>query len=99
MSKVKKKRLLPEWMGSPDKNASARKSGKKTKSIRDFLNPKEKVVSKPLNIDVFDFCDFEVKSEIDPGVKGEQNNTIKPTVYIMSPAELEEVARMVLDHC
>jgi len=91
----KKKRVLPEWMLSPGKEVrSAKKSCDKLKSIKDFFSPQEKEVKKTLDFDVFDFGDG---SENKTREKIDDKYSDKPTVFIMSPAELEEVARLVLE--
>ena len=62
--KVKKKRVLPQWMLEPEKS--------KSKPIEKFFKPmeKKKKVSK-------------VEEE-------------KPVVYVMSPYELEQTAKLIL---
>ena len=93
-STAKKKRILPEWMMSPKKeSASARKGSEKKKSIKDFFSPQEQVAKKSLDFDVFDFGEG---SENRSDIKDDKYSD-KPTLFIMSPAELEEVARLVLE--
>ena len=62
-NKVKKKRVLPQWMLEPEKS--------KTKPMDKFFKPVEK---KKVT---------EVEEE-------------KPVVYVMSPYELEQTARLIL---
>ena len=88
----KKKRVLPIWMTSPEKKdrGSEKKSSDKQKSIKNFFRPQENIVNKSFETDAFDFDDNGSKSDM---ITGED----KSTVFIMSPAELEEVARLVLE--
>jgi len=104
-STARKKRILPEWMISPGKESdgSASVGGslekrKSDKSIKDFFNPRDRVVNKSLNLDVFDFdigngSDDKSDKKI---VNDDKYSDDLPTVYIMSPAELEQIARQVL---
>jgi len=89
----KKKRVLPEWMRSPLKDNSSEKiSAKKQRSIKNFFDPKESP-KKSVDIDVFDFgigCESETKDS-------DMKYNDKPTLFIMSPAELEEVAKLILN--
>ena len=88
----KKKRVLPIWMTSPEKKdrGSEKKSSDKQKSIKNFFRPQENIVNKSFETDAFDFDDNGSESDM---ITGED----KSTVFIMSPSELEEVARLVLE--
>lgn len=96
----KRKRVLPEWMTTPEKKdcSSEKKSSDKQKSIKNFFRPQENIVIKSADIDVFDFDESGSGGEINGASDYdmiERNN--KSKVFIMSPAELEEVARLVLE--
>jgi len=92
----KKKRVLPEWMTSPEKKECANE--KAQKSIKNFFGPQENIVNKSVDIDDFDFDESRSGSEINDTTNFDTLESYnKPTVFIMSPAELEEVARLVLE--
>lgn len=99
LTTARKKRVLPQWMLSPGKEGeSERKSSEKRKSIKDFFEPQKKAVKNSLNFDVFDFDIKGSENESDEKtVSDDKYGDDKLTVYIMSPAELEEIARLVLD--
>ena len=58
----KKKRVLPEWMTSPEQKECANK--KIQKSIKNFFCPQENIVNKSVEMDDFDFDESRSGSEI-----------------------------------
>ena len=88
-------------MTSPEKKdrGSEKKSSDKQKSIKNFFRPQENIVNKSFETDAFDFDDNGTESEVGNSANCDMiTGEDKSTVFIMSPAELEEVAKLVLEH-
>lgn len=98
MSSIKKKRILPDWMTSPCKETGSKgkksiDNSRESNKITDFfkLQQNKTYTTKQSDADLFDFQDISDNLEDDSILASDTE-----IVYIMSPAELEEIARLVL---
>ena len=98
MSSIKKKRILPDWMTSPCKETSSTRkkcidNSRESNKITDFfkLQQNKTYTNKQRDAELFDFQNISENLEDESILVSD-----KEIVYIMSPAELEEIARLVL---